>query len=118
MVLRFTNIWRGRSSPRCIELLTLGADTTVSTVFLLLVNFNEQISRQYFHIDGSNDQLPAALAEQVSGAVRHGCRVVSIGCLCSSRRGVAGKVHVSAEEGAKDAHATLRQRGDWFLSVN
>ena len=66
-------------SPDAIELLTLGADTTVSAALLLLVEFNEQASRQYFHISGGNDQLPAALAKQLDGAVRYGCRVVSIG---------------------------------------
>jgi len=66
-------------SPDAIELLTLGADTTVSAALLLLVEFNEQVARQYFHISGGNDQLPAALAKQLGGAVRYGCRVVSIG---------------------------------------
>lgn len=66
-------------SADAIELLTLGADTTVSAALLLLVEFNEQVSRQYFHIAGGNDQLPAALANKLDGAVRYGCKVVSIG---------------------------------------
>ena len=66
-------------SPDAIELVTLGADTTISAALLLLVEFNEQVSRQYFHISGGNDQLPAALAKELDGAVRYGCKVVSIG---------------------------------------
>lgn len=66
-------------SPDAIELLTLGGDTTVSAGLLFLVELNEQISRQYFHIAGGNDQLPAALANQVGGAIRYGCKVVSLG---------------------------------------
>lgn len=66
-------------SPDAIKLLTLGGDTNISAGLLFLVEFNEQISRQYFHIAGGNDQLPAALANQVGGGVRYGCKVVSVG---------------------------------------
>jgi monoamine oxidase len=66
-------------SPDAIELMTLGGDTALSAALLLLVNFNEQISHQYLHISGGNDQLPAALAKQLGDAVLYGCRVVSIG---------------------------------------
>jgi monoamine oxidase len=66
-------------SADAIELMTLGGDTTVSAALLMLVEFNERISRQYFHISGGNDQLPAALAKQLDGTVRYGCRVVIIG---------------------------------------
>ncbi|WP_213807852.1 FAD-dependent oxidoreductase [Granulicella sp. dw_53] len=66
-------------SPDAIELLTVGGDTTVSAGLLFLVELNEQISRQYFHIAGGNDLLPAALANQLGGAVRYGCKAVSIG---------------------------------------
>jgi monoamine oxidase len=66
-------------SPDGIELMTLGGETTASAALLMLVNFNEQISRQYFHISGGNDQLPKALANQLIGAVRYGCQVVSFG---------------------------------------
>jgi monoamine oxidase len=66
-------------SPDGIELMTLGGDTTASAALLMLVNYNEQISHQYFHISGGNDQLPKALANQLGGALRYGCRVVSIG---------------------------------------
>jgi monoamine oxidase len=66
-------------SSDAIELMTLGGDTKASAALLMLVEFNEQISRQYFHISGGNDQLPAALAKQLEGTVRYGCRVVGIG---------------------------------------
>jgi monoamine oxidase len=66
-------------SPDAIELLTLGGDTAISAALLMLVNFNEQISHQYFHISGGNDQLPAAIARQLGGSIRYGCRVTSIG---------------------------------------
>src|SRR5262245_6581725 len=39
-------------SPDAIELLSLGAVTTISAALLLLVEFNEQASRGYFHIRG------------------------------------------------------------------
>ncbi|HMF75983.1 MAG TPA: NAD(P)/FAD-dependent oxidoreductase, partial [Bryobacteraceae bacterium] len=66
-------------SPDAIELITVGADTTISLALLLLVEFNEQVTREYFHIRGGNDQLPAALAKGLGGAIRYGCRVMSIG---------------------------------------
>ena len=66
-------------SPGAIELITLGADTTISVALLLLVEFNEQVTRGYFHIRGGNDQLPAALAKELGGAIRYGCRVIDIG---------------------------------------
>lgn len=67
------------ASPDAIELLTLGVDSSISAAFLLLVNFNEEVTRQYFHIAGGNDQLPSALAHRLEGKVRYGCRVISIG---------------------------------------
>jgi monoamine oxidase len=66
-------------SPDAIELLTLGADKTISAALLLLVELNEQISRLYFHIRGGNDQLPNALAKKLEGAIRYGCRVIGVG---------------------------------------
>jgi monoamine oxidase len=92
-------------SPDAIELLTLGADTTVSAALLLLVEFNEQ-ARQYFHISGGNDQLPAALAKQLHGAVRYGCRVVSIGQDDSGAWAVIEHA---------DRHETVR--GDYVVSA-
>jgi monoamine oxidase len=93
-------------SADAIELLTLGADITVSAALLLLVEFNEQVSRQYFHISGGNDQLPAALAEQLGGAVRYGCRVVSIGQDDSGAWAVIEHA---------DSHETVR--GDYVVSA-
>jgi monoamine oxidase len=46
---------------------------------LLLVEFNEQVTREYFHIRGGNDQLPVALAKRLGRTIRYGCRVRSIG---------------------------------------
>jgi monoamine oxidase len=66
-------------SAEAIELTTLGFQTSVSAALLLLIELNEQVSREYFHIRGGNDQLPAAFAERLGGAVRYGCRVTSIG---------------------------------------
>lgn len=66
-------------SPDAIELLTLGVDTEISAALLLLVEVNEQISREYFHIRGGNDQLPEALAKRLDRTIRYGCRVISIG---------------------------------------
>jgi monoamine oxidase len=66
-------------SPEAIELVTLGLDTTISFALMLLVEWNEQVMREYFHIRGGNDQLPAALAKGLGGAIRYGCQVVSIG---------------------------------------
>lgn len=66
-------------SRDAIELVTLGADTSISAALLLLVEFNEQVTREYFHIRGGNDLLPGALAERLSGVIRYGCRVTSIG---------------------------------------
>ena len=40
-------------SPDAIELMTLGADTSISAALLLLVEFNEQVTREYFHIRGA-----------------------------------------------------------------
>ncbi|MBB6147160.1 monoamine oxidase [Silvibacterium bohemicum] len=93
-------------SPDAIKLLTLGGDTEISTGLLLLVESNEQINHQYFHIAGGNDQLPAALAKQVGGAVRYGCRVVSIGQDDSG----AWAVIENAE-----GHETIR--GDYVVSA-
>ena len=68
-------------SRDAIELMTLGADTSISAALLLLVELNEQVTREYFHIRGGNDQLPGALAKQLElgGAIRYGCRVTSVG---------------------------------------
>jgi monoamine oxidase len=66
-------------SPAAIELIALGADTTISIALLLLVEFNEQVTRGYFHIRGGNDQLPAALAKGLGRAIRYGRGVRSIG---------------------------------------
>jgi monoamine oxidase len=66
-------------SPAAIELLTVGVDTTISAALLLLVEFNEQISRRYYHIRGGNDQLPHALARRLNGVINYGSRVISIG---------------------------------------
>src|ERR1700730_6088781 len=68
-------------SRDAIKLMTLGADTSVSAGLLLLVELNEQVTRDYFHIRGGNDQLPGALAKQLElgGAIRYGCRVTSVG---------------------------------------
>ena len=92
-------------SPDAIELVTLGADTSISAALLLLVEFNEQ-ARQYFHISGGNDQLPAALANKLGGAVRYGCKVVSIGQDDSGAWAVI-------EHG--DGHETVR--GDYVVSA-
>jgi monoamine oxidase len=93
-------------SPDAIELLTLGADTTISAALLLLVEFNEQVSRQYFHIAGGNDQLPAALAKKLDGVIRYGCRVVSIGQDDSGAWAVIEHT---------DSHETVR--GDYVVSA-
>ena len=68
-------------SRDAIELVLLGGDPSLSAGLLLLVEFNEQVTREYFHIRGGNDQLPAALARQLESenAIRYGCRVTSIG---------------------------------------
>ena len=57
-------------SRDAIELMTLGADTSVSAGLLLLVELNEQVTREYFHIRRGNDQLPGALASSWSWAGR------------------------------------------------
>ncbi|AXC14899.1 Tryptophan 2-monooxygenase [Acidisarcina polymorpha] len=68
-------------STDAIELVLVGADTSLSAALLLLVELNEQVTSGYFHIRGGNDQLPGALAKQLEmgGAIRYGCRVTSIG---------------------------------------
>jgi len=68
-------------SRDAIELVTLGGDKAVSAGLLLLVELNEQVTREYFHIRGGNDQVPGALAKQLElgGAIRYGCRVTSVG---------------------------------------
>lgn len=66
-------------SQDAIELMTLGFDPAFSAALVLLVNFNEQVSRQYFHISGGNDRLPDAIARRLGRVVRYGCRVMSIG---------------------------------------
>jgi hypothetical protein len=37
----------------------------MSAALLLLVEFNEEISREYLYIHGGNDQLPAAIARRL-----------------------------------------------------
>ena len=66
-------------SRDAIELMTVGGDTSLSAALLLLVQFNEQITREYFHIRGGNDLLPGSLAKRLDGAIRGGCRVTSVG---------------------------------------
>jgi monoamine oxidase len=70
-----------RLSRDAIELLTLGGDSSIGMGLLMLVNFNEQVTKGYFHIRGGNDQLPGALAKQLetAGAIRYGCRVTNVG---------------------------------------
>jgi monoamine oxidase len=92
-------------SPDAIELLSLGADTTISAALLLLVEFNEQASR-YFHIRGGNDRLPIALAKRLGGAVRYGCRVTSIG------QDDSGAWAVVEEGGSREM-----VRGDYVVSA-
>lgn len=93
-------------SSDAIELITLGADTTVSAALLLLVEFNEQVSQGYFHIRGGNDLLPAALAKQLGGAIRYGCRVTSIG------QDDSGAWAVIEHEGGRET-----VRGDYVVSA-
>jgi monoamine oxidase len=45
-------------SRDAIELMTVGGDTSLSAALLLLVEFNEQVTREYFHIRGGNELLP------------------------------------------------------------
>jgi monoamine oxidase len=67
-------------SPAAIELLNVGEDTSATSYALMLnVLLNAKISRNYFHVRGGNDQLPAAVAAKLGAAVRYGCKVVSIG---------------------------------------
>src|SRR5258708_30538732 len=64
-----------------MELMTLGADTSVSAGLLLLVELNEQVTREYFHIRGGKEEVRGALAKQLElgGAIGYGCRVTSVG---------------------------------------
>lgn len=67
-------------SPAAIELIMGHFDTSaVSYALVLLIFFNAQISRNYFHIQGGNDLLPASLALRLSDVIRYGCRVTAIG---------------------------------------
>jgi monoamine oxidase len=66
-------------SSDAVQLLTLGADDTISAGLLLLVEFNQLGAHEFFHIRGGNDQLPFALAARLGGAIRFGCRVLNIG---------------------------------------
>lgn len=66
-------------SSEAIELMMPSTNTSVSYALLLTVMLNGQASKNYFHIRGGNDQLPAALAEKLGGTVRFGCRILSIG---------------------------------------
>ena len=95
-------------SRDAIELMTLGADTSISAALLLLVELNEQVTREYFHIRGGNDQLPGALAKQLElgGAIRYGCRVTSVG------QDESGAWAVMEHA---DGHETVR--GDYVVSA-
>jgi monoamine oxidase len=66
-------------SRDAIEFMTVGGDTSLSAALLLLVEFNEQVTREYFHIRGGNELLPGALAKRLGGLIRYGCRVTSVG---------------------------------------
>jgi monoamine oxidase len=66
-------------SRDAMELMTVGGDTSLSAALLLLVEFNEQVTREYFHIRGGNDLLPEALAKRLGGVIRYGCQVTSVG---------------------------------------
>jgi monoamine oxidase len=68
-------------SRDAIELVTLGGDPSLGAAQMLMVEFNQQVTREFFHIRGGNDQLPGALARQLelAGAIRYGCRVTSVG---------------------------------------
>jgi monoamine oxidase len=66
-------------SRGAIELMTVGGDTSWSAALLLLVEFNEQVTREYFHIRGGNDLLPGVLAKRLGSVIRYGCRVTSVG---------------------------------------
>jgi monoamine oxidase len=66
-------------SRDAIELMTLGGDASMSAALLLLVEFNEQVTREYFHIRGGNELLPGALAKRLDAVIRYGCRVTNVG---------------------------------------
>jgi monoamine oxidase len=66
-------------SRDAIELMTVGGDTSLSAALLLLVEFNEQVTREYFHIRGGNELLPGALAKRLDEVIRYGCRVTNVG---------------------------------------
>lgn len=66
-------------SSDAIDLLLVGRDRSVNAALVLLTLLNQQISEQYFHIRGGNDQLPKAIARRLGNQVRYGSKVVSIG---------------------------------------
>jgi monoamine oxidase len=68
-------------SRDAIELVTLGGDTSLGVAQMLMVGFNQQVIREFFHIRGGNNQLPGALARrlELAGAIRYGCQVTSVG---------------------------------------
>jgi monoamine oxidase len=66
-------------SRDAIELMTVGGDTSLSAALLLLVQFNEHVTREYFHIRGGNELLPGALAKRLDQVIRYGCRVTNVG---------------------------------------
>jgi monoamine oxidase len=66
-------------SQDAIELMTVGGDTSLSAALLLLVQFNEQVTREYFHIRGGNELLPGALAKRLDQVIRYGRRVTNVG---------------------------------------
>jgi monoamine oxidase len=93
-------------SRDAIELMTVGGDTSLSAALLLLVEFNEQVTREYFHIRGGNELLPGALAKRLDQVIRYGCRVTNVGQDDSS----AWAVMEHAE-----GHETVR--GDYVVSA-
>jgi monoamine oxidase len=95
-------------SRDAIELLTLGGDSSIGIGLLMLVNFNEQVNKGYFHIRGGNDQLPGALAKRLEahGAIRYGCRVTSVG------QDDSGAWAVMEHAGARET-----VRGDYVVSA-
>src|SRR5260370_35375422 len=54
-----------RLSRDATDLVTLGGDKAVSAGLLLLVERNEQVSREHFPIRGGNDHLPGALEHEL-----------------------------------------------------
>jgi monoamine oxidase len=70
---------KGGISKAAIELMMGRGDPSVSYAVVLLIGLNAKVSRNYFHIRGGNDLLPAAIASKLDSVVRYGCRVTKIG---------------------------------------